>query len=413
MLMISCNPRINQAFLAFLAVKIKHLATPFYLQQTQQLLDQLGNPENSIQPVIHVSGTNGKGSTITFLSSILKQQGLKVCYYLKPHLLQVNERIHIGDQTIDDESLLRHLNTLKNLDPTPDIYQAMTLIFLLAFSEARDQTDVFIVESGMGGRFDCTNVLNSATQLITSIQNDHQSLLGHSLESIAWHKSGIFKPHGHGFVSACIEPMLIDSLMNHARSANMASLTVCPPLYDEFALGIPGNHQTFNAAIAVAAANNIISDLSHETIGKGLKQSSLTGRQQLITVQSRQAPTLVDVACNPAAIQALSDHLQQSKQLWQIIFASKQPITISRQMLNILAPFCDCLMITHSQSPRNNDHTYRLALSNGLGIDSLKHKIQTYPNLSLALTHTSPTQPLCITGSIFLVAEALRIFETL
>jgi dihydrofolate synthase/folylpolyglutamate synthase len=165
------------------------------LGRVQRLLGQLGNPQNHLPPTIHVAGTNGKGSTCAFLRAIGEAAGLRVHVTISPHLVRLNERFRIAGELVDDALLADTLAEIERVnDGAPiTVFEALAAAGYLMF--ARVPADLCIVEVGLGGRFDATNVLAApAACAITSISLDHQEFLGHDLSRIAWEKAGIMKP---------------------------------------------------------------------------------------------------------------------------------------------------------------------------------------------------------------------------
>ena len=162
------------------------------------LLDKLGNPQNKIKNIIHIAGTNGKGSTLSYIVSILAQAGFKVDSYISPHLVDFNERFRIGNiggfEYIDDESLIELLNYSERVNGKSPItiFELITAAAFLKFSTTG--SDFLILETGLGGRLDATNVIEKPlVSVITPIGLDHQQFLGNTLEDIAKEKAGIIK----------------------------------------------------------------------------------------------------------------------------------------------------------------------------------------------------------------------------
>ena len=164
------------------------------LERTQELLARLGNPEKKLPPVVHVAGTNGKGSTIAFLRAILEAAGYKVHVYTSPHLQRFNERIVLAGREIDDTALFTVIEETRLAadDDSFSFFEGTTAATLLAFS--RTPADIVLMETGAGGRFDPTNVIEKpALTIITTISYDHIDILGKTLTEIAWHKAGIMR----------------------------------------------------------------------------------------------------------------------------------------------------------------------------------------------------------------------------
>jgi dihydrofolate synthase / folylpolyglutamate synthase len=164
------------------------------LHNIQQLMAHEGNPHLRY-PVVHVAGTNGKGSVLTFLNAILRKAGYRTGRFTSPHLISVNERFLIDDMPISDEELYEHLAALRctaeKTEITPTYFEMNTAIAFRCF--ARHEVDIALVEVGMGGRFDSTNIVDPLACGITTIDYDHTQYLGDTLEQIAFEKAGILK----------------------------------------------------------------------------------------------------------------------------------------------------------------------------------------------------------------------------
>jgi dihydrofolate synthase / folylpolyglutamate synthase len=169
------------------------------LHRVYQLLERLGNPHLRLPPTIHLAGTNGKGSTLAFLQAIFEDSGLKVHCYISPHLVRFNERIILAGKEIEDDFLNEILLKCKNaaaIEPKINVtfFEGITVAAFLAFSKVR--ADILLLETGMGGRLDATNVIeNPLATIITPIDFDHTEFLGKTLAKIAFEKAGIIKPN--------------------------------------------------------------------------------------------------------------------------------------------------------------------------------------------------------------------------
>lgn len=241
------------------------------LERVERLLAALGNPEQKLPPIIHIAGTNGKGSVCAYLTAMLQQTGLKVHLYTSPHLVQFNERIMVAGKEISDEALQHYLAQVSKLLEVHPVtfFEATTVAAFLAFADTPG--DVCILETGMGGRLDATNVIeNPLLTIITSISMDHMEYLGSTLEQIAREKAGIMKSG----VPCIIGPQATAARMQlkntaqqmhtplwvygehwHLRDRQYVSKTFTFPLMPS----LPGEHQYVNAAIALAAGEMLCS----------------------------------------------------------------------------------------------------------------------------------------------------------
>ncbi|MEI6789742.1 MAG: folylpolyglutamate synthase/dihydrofolate synthase family protein [Myxococcaceae bacterium] len=274
----------------------------FGLERMQILMGDLAHPQNNYS-VFHVAGTNGKGSTCAFLESILRAAGYKTGLYTSPHLTCARERIQINRELISEEDFVR-LEQQVGLDAT--FFERMTAMALLYFSEQK--VDVAIIEVGLGGRLDATNIVTPVVCGISRIDLDHQDILGDSLEKIAFEKAGIMKP-GVPVCWSAQDPVVEAVLRRHCECSEAIhepwiAASAAPPRNDE--LGLAGPHQVANAALAV---NMILASgfsVSESAIQIGLKNAHWPCRYELIGEN-----ILLDGAHNPAGTQALIKTIQE------------------------------------------------------------------------------------------------------
>lgn len=291
------------------------------LERMEQLLADLGNPQATI-PVLHVAGTNGKGSVCAYLSSILTAAGYQVGRYTSPHLVSWCERIGLSDRPIDPESLEKLLQQVKAAirsdRPTPTLFEVVTAAAWLYFHQ--QQVDVAVVEVGLGGRLDATNTIDrSLVSIITSIDWDHWQNLGHTLEKIAWEKAGILKPK-------C--PAVVGQLPPEARSVveeRIAELG-CPAVWVEpatftlqhsmasyqgieYLLPLLGEAQLMNSAIAIATVQVLRKQgwhISDEAVQTGMAATKWLGRLQWVRWHDHDL--LIDGAHNVASARVLRQY---------------------------------------------------------------------------------------------------------
>lgn len=279
---------------------------PFDLTRLRNALAALGAPQNALPPVLHVAGTNGKGSTIAFMSAIAEAAGHKVHAFTKPHLLQLNERFLVSSRFADDRALLEAAEDIARVDPQLTQFDAQVAAALLLFRE--HQAALALIETGMGGRDDSTNVMASpAACVITPIGLDHQDALGSTLAEIAAHKAGILKRAAAAIVSRQ-EPEAMAVI--EARAAAIgAPLFRCGVEWDAYAsngrlvvqtetraLDLPlptlqGRHQIDNAGLACAALlfSNAI-ELDDNAFATGVANAAWPARLQPLTRGPFSAP---------------------------------------------------------------------------------------------------------------------------
>jgi dihydrofolate synthase/folylpolyglutamate synthase len=277
-------------------------------------------------PTIHVTGTNGKGTTSTLASALLTQTGLRVGTFTSPDLHAINERIAVNGQPLDDESLVALLSRLADVETASGItltrFEVLTVGALLHFSD--EGVDVAVIEVGMGGTWDSTNVINSDVAVLTNVDLDHTAVLGSTIAEIASDKVGIFRSDGVAVV-ATVDPVVVEIARQRAQQLGAKlwlldesffleqndlalggrAITVATPYetYEEVLVSLHGIHQGMNAATAIVAAEAFLGRaLGEYVVTHTLANARMPGRMELI---SRAPMIVVDGAHNPAGVRAL------------------------------------------------------------------------------------------------------------
>ena len=267
------------------------------LDRMERLLAALGHPERSLPPVVHVAGTNGKGSTLAFLRAMLEAAGLRVHVYTSPHLVRFNERIRLAGKLISDDRLAALLEDVEKANAGQPItfFEVTTAAAFLAF--AREEADVVLLETGLGGRLDATNVVERpAVNAITRISYDHRQYLGDTLTAIAGEKAGIMRRDVPVVWAVQPDPEAADTLS--ARAAGIGALVQdwkVTPQENGFRFesakrsvdlpmpGLPGAHQIGNAGLAIACLDHLPFTISDEAVAKGLQTVEWPARLQRLT----------------------------------------------------------------------------------------------------------------------------------
>jgi dihydrofolate synthase/folylpolyglutamate synthase len=300
------------------------------LSRIEHVLEALGRPQDHLPPSIHIAGTNGKGSTVAQLRAMLEASGARVHVYTSPHLVRFNERIVLAGAEIDDETLIDVLHRVRDANGGAPLsfFEATTAAAFLAFSE--HEADYAIIEVGLGGRYDATNVFTPRACAITPIDYDHAEFLGRDLAGIAREKAGIIKPAvpvftgpQHGLVDAVLEAEAttsrapLQSWGQGFRAYQQQGRLLFETDKELLDLPLPalaGDHQIMNAGLAIAVARDL--GLSPDHISAGLSAASWPARMQPL-----RRGVLVDIAVevgaevwldgghNPHAAQALSAHM--------------------------------------------------------------------------------------------------------
>ncbi|MGN7374121.1 bifunctional folylpolyglutamate synthase/dihydrofolate synthase [Bacillus halotolerans] len=309
------------------------------LDRMKQLMARLDHPEKKIR-ALHVAGTNGKGSTVAFIRSMLQEAGYTVGTFTSPYIITFNERISVNGTPITDEEWVTLVNQVKPiveaLDQTehgqPTEFEIMTACAFLYFA-AYHQVDFVIFETGLGGRYDSTNVVEPLLTVITSIGHDHMNILGNTIEEIAGEKAGIIK-EGIPIVTAVTQPEALQVIRHEAerKSAPFQSLHDTSRIYNEKALpageqfslktgetcyedirtSLIGTHQRQNAALSILAAEWLnrenIAEISDAALRSGLVKAAWPGRLELV---QEHPPVFLDGAHNEEGIDKLTETMKQ------------------------------------------------------------------------------------------------------
>ena len=287
--------------------KLRLLGSKLGLENPRQLAEHAGNPHERLR-FIHVAGTNGKGSVCAMLESICREAGLKTGLFTSPHLLSFRERIQVNRQPANEEQVVRLVECLQALmknfpaDRLPTFFEVVTVMALEHF--AREEVDIVLWETGLGGRLDATNIVTPIASVITPIDLDHQQYLGDSLEQIAAEKAGIIKPD-IPVVSARQEPGALAVLQTTALRAGAPFSIAC----GETATRLPGRHQRQNAALAKRVVNEALAAVPANAIDAGLAKVQWAARAQCFQLGEQQV--VIDAAHNSASAEALADVLQE------------------------------------------------------------------------------------------------------
>jgi len=290
------------------------------LEHTKELLKICGNPQDNYKS-IHIAGTNGKGSTAAMLASILIESGYKVGLYTSPHLLRFNERIRVNGIPIPDEKIVdfvsRYKFALENIQST--FFEATTAMAYEYFYH--EKVDIAVIETGLGGRLDSTNVLNPQVTIISSITIDHTEILGKDLKSIAFEKGGIIKDKVPLILSAQskeVKKVLLEiadkkkSKVTYCKQSDLKNIGVTELgttfnwRGQDYTTSLIGDHQANNAVLAIEATKFISNKINDSIINNGLQKVLWPARLQKMHCTR---PIFYDVAHNPHGIQVALDTL--------------------------------------------------------------------------------------------------------
>jgi dihydrofolate synthase/folylpolyglutamate synthase len=408
----------------------QYTSREFKLDRVFEFLDKLGNPHHNY-PTIHIAGTKGKGSVSAMLAATARVGGLRTALYISPHLHTYRERIQIDGEPIARQVLA---DLIAEVRPIVEGIEGLTLFEVttgLAFLYfARQQVDIGVIEVGLGGRLDATNVITPEVSVITSLSLDHTRLLGNTVTDIAREKGGIIKP-GVPVVSAPQKPEVLAVLGTIADERD-APLTVVgwdwgwealqhnfeqqtitvrqmhtPSDFDGvYTLSLLGDFQQENAAVAIATAAVLHADghawANPITVHTGLAQTQWPGRMEVL---QREPPVVLDCAHNPYSAETLTHSLKTwfPDTRWILIFGASNDKDIP-SVLKALLPLCERVVVTNSYHPRSTAPETLAAYCAALGktADVVMGPPQA---LAAALDHLRPGLGVITTGSIFLVAD--------
>ena len=405
------------------------------LKNIQTLLQKLDNPQDALH-IIHVAGTNGKGSVCRYIASILQHNGYSVGLYTSPHLIDINERFVINATQITSDELTRYCSQIETLlhsiddeTFTPTFFEVCTAISFLWFKEKK--VDFAVIEVGLGGRLDATNVVHPILSIITNISFDHQHVLGETLRKIAIEKAGIIKQNTLVLTAAKQDAFTViknKAEMLHAPiiqihhhdvhrlNANLSYQifhikTQCSEY--EVSTALLGIHQGINIAISISAIEQLRMKgftISDEAIKEGIQNTVHPGRMQ---VMQQKPLILVDGAHNIAAINVLKKTLQEIKGYKShiCVFGAMHDKDI-KHMLSILVPITDIFIFTQPALKRAEDPN-KIAM-----IFKSNHPLKKYEILSnvtdavaRAISLAGPEDLVYITGSLYNAGEAIQFLQ--
>ena len=423
----------------------------FRLEEMRTLVEALGHPERRFRSVL-IAGTNGKGSTAATLAAILKSAGYKCGLYTSPHLVRVNERIRIDGEAIGDEDFARHyfrvddcaqiLMTEGKLPGHPSFFEALTAVAFEAFAET--QVDLAVLEVGMGGRLDATNVVEPLISVITDISLDHTEWLGETIPLIAREKAGILRRNGvlvtlpqhpeanqtigevaaeldvRGVNAAEYMPSVQRSAFSVQKNLLRNQYPLC--LMDEAIevdSPLAGQHQRRNIALAVAAAveisNNHGFKITPAQIAEGIRQTQWPGRLERMQVAGK-ADVLLDVAHNPAGAWALRAALSSletaengSGRKRVLVFGCMKDKAY-QEMAQVLFPMFDLVIATPVESARSASAEEIVAAAQGTGVRAMTAR-DGQEALERAWAEAPREGLVMVAGSVYLVGEVRPLLE--
>jgi len=420
--------------------RLRYNVTTFNLKRMEKLLSLLGDPHKKIHTV-HIGGTKGKGSTATMLAKMLEANGYNVGLYTSPHVVHLHERITINSEMISEKQMRDLLNRiyapvekLSKTDP-PTFFEIMTALAFMHFVDM--PVDIAIVETGLGGRLDSTNVIKPKVVGITSLSIDHPQLLGNTIDSIAAEKAGIFK-RGVPAITVQQDPVAMQVLKSRAIAVEAPlsitgsdidfslrfetsrehgphtriCLTTPTSKFEHLRVPLHGKHQAINCGLALAMLDKLKSigyEIDNDKATEGLHSVSLSGRMEIICHDPR---IMIDAAHNAASIKALIHAIGQNVPYdsMVVIFGCNSDKDV-RGMLEKLQYGADKVIFTRSNSAKAVSPEDLADMYTEICGKMCQTAASLGPALQLAKSAVSKEDLICITGSFYLIGQAKMRFQ--
>ncbi|HAD59803.1 MAG TPA: hypothetical protein DCG12_11215 [Planctomycetaceae bacterium] len=409
----------------------------FRLERVEQLLELIDAPQNRI-PAVHIAGTKGKGSTAAMIDSILRAAGIRTGLFTSPHIETFEERMKVSGQMPDPQTLTSLVGELRQrlstasdelIDAGVTYFEVATLLAWMYFDQM--DAELVVLETGLGGRLDCTNVCRPLVTVVTTIGMDHMHILGDTIEKIAAEKAGIIKAAvpvvsaaGSGEATDVVAMFARNLQCEHLRLGNEYQLqihgeefSVGTPsgTYDHLKIGLSGDHQKQNAAAAVATTEILArrdSRITPEAIASGLRDTACRLRFEM----KRGAPTVIlDVAHNPDSIKAFIGTLQQEfpgEASRVLVFGSSKDKNAEGMLKEFGDVFSLCVFTEFQNNPRATPREelkdLYTSLTDGAPCSTADSIAEA---LDIATQAAGPSGTVSVTGSFFLAAEALQVIN--
>ncbi len=407
---------------------LQRFGIKFGLNNISELLKSLGSPQDRLK-IIHIAGTNGKGSTAAFIESILIQEGFRVGLFTSPHLIRFTERIRINGREIEQKCVdeLTHFIRSHLGDIPITFFEFVTAMAASHFAEKG--VDFAIMEAGMGGRLDATNASKSILSIITNISLEHRSYLGKTLADIAHEKMGIIKEGGtvisginrkglrELLVNTCLEKRVSLYLLKRDFSVVNRDFDlfnyrgINGELHKGFRPNLKGRHQGINLALSLAAIEVLRAKgfrISNRAISRGIQQVNWRGRLEVIAGRPR---ILLDGAHNPAAIRTLRKAIERDFRYRSLlVLMGVMNDKDYREMVRILAALSKSMTFCRPKMDRSLDPKVLEGLARNLGVEA--GRIDDVGDaLEFLVGKADQDDLILVTGSLFAVGEAIAHIE--
>jgi len=420
--------------------RLRYNVTTFSLERMRNLLSLLGDPQTKISTV-HIAGTKGKGSTATMLAKMLESNGYTVGLYTSPHLVHLHERIVVNSEMIGDSDMLRLLNRIytpvEKLAKTdaPTFFEIMTALAFMHFADRN--VDIAVIETGLGGRLDSTNVIEPQVVGITSLSIDHKVQLGDTLDSIAMEKAGVLKK-GIPAITVQQDPIAMTVLKEQALAVKAPlsvtgtdidfsyrfetsrehgphtriCLTTSTSKFEHLRVPLHGRHQAINCGLALALLDKLRStgyEIDIDKAADGLHQVTLAGRMEMICDDPR---IMIDGAHNAASVRALIHAIGQNipYDSMVVIFGCNSDKDVAG-MLTQLQYGADKVIFTRSSSPKAVSPQDLADMYTEICGKMYQTSSSLGEALQLAHSAVGREDLICITGSFYLIGQAKMRFQ--
>lgn len=413
-------------------VNLTKFGMNFGLERIKELLKRVGNPEQGLQ-IIHVGGTNGKGSTSMLVAEVLEEAGFRVGVFTSPHLHDYRERITINGEMIPKADVIELIQTLRphleelvqNGVEHPTEFEVNTAMAFMFF--AAQKVDFAMIEVGLGGAIDSTNVVSPLISVITNVGMDHMDYLGETLEEIAQVKAGIIKPNSV-VITGANRPEVLRIIREKAQEVGSQLWIVGEDVqweqrwsgeleqefdlvglsgsYRRLRLRLVGAHQVVNAATAVTVCEILQSkygvEIERKHIYEGLRKTVWPGRLEMLSLKPK---ILLDGAHNVDGATALAKALELFNRKRLVLCLGMLGDKEREKVVELLAPIADEVIITKPNSPRAGNWQYLAELieAKGKPVTPIEEPRQAVLE---AYSRLQPEDMLCVTGSLYMLAEA-------
>jgi len=413
---------------------LRYTPERFDLNRMIDFMRILGNPQNSF-PSIHVAGSKGKGSICAMLTSILNENGMKTGFYSSPHMIDFTERIQIGNKQITKSDFVEYTTEFKKIKSMVPEISTFELTTAMAFKYFFDKNvDLAVIEVGMGGRFDATNIINPIISVIASISIDHRKILGNTIAKIAREKAGIIKKDTPVVVAplrkSAEQVILRIAKEKHARVYSVRDLydyqylkfgldgqyfSIHEKLSDikvgKFFLPLIGNHQVINAVVAFSVINVLQKNgwgIQANAIEAGFKNVDWPGRFEIL---QKEPLVIIDGAHNPDSFNKLVRTIKKYLSVKKIIFIfGVSEDKDVKNMLRIIYPVCQYLILTSSEHPRAipSEDLAKIARKMHLKCSEEPHVEDSFKK---ALSLSNNDTAVVASGSLFIAAAIKEILK--